>query len=360
MDDGFPYKMKKPKQSSYAKYKSFTSFMKTIMKTSLITSFPVIATSKSWIKRILKIIVFIMCLIGFSYQTLDFLWMYLGYPTVVNVFISNPYEIVQPGVTICNKNRRRRTFFCDKPGYCSPDNPVEFCKNYPEKCPGKKPSLAYPWRPYLNMLAEDYYYWDETFEESHNATMIDICEAKIGMKTLPCKNFTQIPVIDAKGEPNTCITIDSLVGQPDAEDTVHPNTYILELTLKTQAEEYISFTDPVMLQIMIHNRRAIINPFSEGSSLQSGAQYNVYVSQTTKERLPAPYDTDCVDYLAMWRENNGTGPLDHMMCVERCKLLKLLDMGECIDKDVDYPHEEDLCKKGVFRYGIKLMEKIIL
>ncbi|GFT44000.1 hypothetical protein TNCV_2688701 [Trichonephila clavipes] len=56
---------------------------------------------------------------------------------------------------------------------------------------------------------------------------------------------------------------------------------------------------------MIHNRRAIINPFSEGSSLQSGAQYNVYVSQTTKERLPAPYDTDCVDYLAMWRENNG-------------------------------------------------------
>ncbi|GFT54692.1 uncharacterized protein TNCV_958761 [Trichonephila clavipes] len=63
---------------------------------------------------------------------------------------------------------------------------------------------------------------------------------------------------------------------------------------------------------MIHNRRAIINPFSEGSSLQSGAQYNVYVSQTTKERLPAPYDTDCVDYLAMWRENNGTGPLDHM------------------------------------------------
>ncbi|GFT44009.1 hypothetical protein TNCV_2688741 [Trichonephila clavipes] len=42
------------------------------------------------------------------------------------------------------------------------------------------------------MLAEDYYYWDETFEESHNATMIDICEAKIGMKTLPCKRALSV------------------------------------------------------------------------------------------------------------------------------------------------------------------------
>ncbi|GFQ69679.1 hypothetical protein TNCT_326561 [Trichonephila clavata] len=36
------------------------------------------------------------------------------------------------------------------------------------------------------------------------------------------------------------------------------------------------------------------------------------------------------------------------MCVELCKLQKLLDMDECIDKDVDYPHTEELCKRGVF------------
>ncbi|GFS79955.1 hypothetical protein NPIL_553691, partial [Nephila pilipes] len=32
----------------------------------------------------------------------------------------------------------------------------------------------------------------------------------------------------------------------------------------------------------------------------------------TQELLPPPYDTDCFDYLEMWKENNGTGPLNHM------------------------------------------------
>ncbi|GFT54699.1 hypothetical protein TNCV_958821 [Trichonephila clavipes] len=49
------------------------------------------------------------------------------------------------------------------------------------------------------MLAEDYYYWDETFEESHNATMIDICEAKIGMKTLPCKIVSLVELLRPLG-----------------------------------------------------------------------------------------------------------------------------------------------------------------
>ncbi|GFS32894.1 uncharacterized protein NPIL_95821 [Nephila pilipes] len=280
MDDEYPLKKKTSSQSNYAKYKSFRTYTKTILKTSLITSFPEIATSKSWIKRIIKITVFIMCLIGFTYQTLDFLWMYLGYPTVVNVFVSNPYEIMQPAVTVCNKNRRRRSYICSQPDIlCYYVEPAKFCKSYPVLCPGNDPKRAYTLIPYVVSLAEEEYDWEATFEESHNETIIDLCETRIEEKTIRCNNTKRIPVIDAKGEPNTCVTIDSLVGQPNAEDTIYPNTYILELHMKTQAEEYIRFTDPLMLQILIHNRRALVNPFSEGSSLQAGGQYNAFVSQ---------------------------------------------------------------------------------
>jgi heme/copper-type cytochrome/quinol oxidase subunit 4 len=87
------------------KYKSLKVYMRNILKSSLITSVPEITLSKSWTKKIIKITVFIVCLVGFIYQTLDFLWLYLSYPTVVNVLISNPFEIVQPAVTICNRNR---------------------------------------------------------------------------------------------------------------------------------------------------------------------------------------------------------------------------------------------------------------
>ncbi|GBN47608.1 hypothetical protein AVEN_262718-1 [Araneus ventricosus] len=35
------------------------------------------------------------------------------------------------------------------------------------------------------------------------------------------------------------------------------------------------------------------------------------------------------------------------MCAEYCQLNRLLEMGKCIDKNVDYPHEFQLCTKNV-------------
>ncbi|GIX84786.1 uncharacterized protein CEXT_527661 [Caerostris extrusa] len=86
-------------------YQSFGPYLKKTLKTSLITSIPEIASTKSWAKRTIKSVVFVVCLVGFAYQTMDFLGMYLAYPTVVNVLVTNPYEIVQPSITLCNHNR---------------------------------------------------------------------------------------------------------------------------------------------------------------------------------------------------------------------------------------------------------------
>ncbi|GBN71499.1 hypothetical protein AVEN_33695-1 [Araneus ventricosus] len=156
----------------------------------------------------------------------------------------------------------------------------------------------------------------------------------------------KIPVVDSKGDPNCCYTIDSFVGKPNTEEDLYPNTFTIELDISTQVEEYVMSSVPVMIQVKVHDRRAMVNPFSDGYSLKGGMQYNAYVSMQTQELLPSPYDTHCLDYLEIWKRNNGTGPLSHKMCVEYCQLNKLLEMGKCIDRNVDYPHEFQLRTKN--------------
>ncbi|XP_055953242.1 uncharacterized protein LOC129988970 isoform X2 [Argiope bruennichi] len=214
-------------------------------------------------------------------------------------------------------------------------------------CPGNNANHTYPGKPVLTRLVGEKFNWKRTFTEAHNESIIKLCMSRIEEKKFLCTQpYKRIPVVDAKGEPNVCFTIDSLVGQPDAPDKVYPNTYQIEIHLDTQGEEYVYFTDPILVQMMIHDRRALVNPFSEGTSLEAGIQYNAYVSMTSNELLPPPYDTNCFDYLEQWKRNNGTGPLNHMMCVEHCKLKKLQELGQCIDKDVDFIHTEQLCQAG--------------
>ncbi|GBN74120.1 hypothetical protein AVEN_219959-1 [Araneus ventricosus] len=137
-------KKRTPLKINQFKYQSFDRFLKSTLKTSLITSIPEIAANKSWAKRIIKITVFIMCLIGFIYQTMNFLKMYWDYPTVVNVYATNPYEIVQPAVTICNYNRKRRTFICTLPdNECVFLKTEVFCRIYPQYCPHLDPKKAF-------------------------------------------------------------------------------------------------------------------------------------------------------------------------------------------------------------------------
>ncbi|GFR22732.1 uncharacterized protein TNCT_317651 [Trichonephila clavata] len=212
-------------------------------------------------------------------------------------------------------NRKRRSFVCSAPYYrCSKIKRETFCSIYPRFCPFKDPNETFPEIPFLPDLEDDEYDWDETYLESHNESMIDMCEMKLDQKKWSCnKNYMRIPVLDSKNQPNCCFTIESLVGQPEAEDKLYPNNLVIDLHLQTQGEEYSNPAIPAMIQIQIHDRRAIVNPFADGFHLEGGSQYTAYVSMETQELLPPPYDTNCIDYLEMWRENNGTGPLNHLV-----------------------------------------------
>ncbi|GFT37302.1 uncharacterized protein TNCV_1127271 [Trichonephila clavipes] len=116
--------------------------------------------------------------------------MYLDYPTVVNVNATNPYEIVQPAITICNVNRKRRSFICSLEGNeCTRMNNEEFCDAYPLFCPYNNPQKAFPLMPFLNDLMDRKNDWEYSYLESHNETMIDRCKMKLEEKQWRCRGL---------------------------------------------------------------------------------------------------------------------------------------------------------------------------
>ncbi|GFY48582.1 uncharacterized protein TNIN_475001 [Trichonephila inaurata madagascariensis] len=228
LENKISYENKKHTFGTDSNYESFSSGLRRILKTSLITSFSEMAASKSCIKKVIKIIVFVLCLIGFMYQTLNLLWMYLNYPTVGKVYVTSPYEIVQPAVTVCNINRKRRSFVCSlEDNVCVHLTNEKFCKAYPRYCPNNDPQKAFPKVAFLNDLVEWEYDWERTYLESHNETMIDSCQMKLEEKQWPCNtNYMKVPIVDKKGDPNCCFAVESLVGQPEAENELYPNNFV--------------------------------------------------------------------------------------------------------------------------------------
>ncbi|GIY26837.1 uncharacterized protein CEXT_78181 [Caerostris extrusa] len=61
------------------------------------------------------------------------------------------------------------------------------------------------------------------------------------------------------------------------------------------------------------------------------------------ERLPAPYNTNCTDYLALWRKNGGYGPLTGKSCAEQCKMQSMVESTGCVAQTISYPNNYTVC-----------------
>ncbi|GIY40841.1 uncharacterized protein CDAR_367771 [Caerostris darwini] len=66
------------------------------------------------------------------------------------------------------------------------------------------------------------------------------------------------------------------------------------------AENYATFT--------IHSPFIPPDLFYDGITLQEGYVYVVSVNLEEEHLQPAPYPTNCTDYVVLWEKNNKTGP----------------------------------------------------
>ncbi|GFY50331.1 uncharacterized protein TNIN_209821 [Trichonephila inaurata madagascariensis] len=105
-DQGFSTKLLYNRNKPKIRKSKFSDYCKALCKESLITGFPVIASTKGFVRKIVKILVFILSTCGFLYQTSEFLQLYRAYPTMVDIKVENPDVVPLPAITICNKNRQ--------------------------------------------------------------------------------------------------------------------------------------------------------------------------------------------------------------------------------------------------------------
>ncbi|KAG8186933.1 hypothetical protein JTE90_000403 [Oedothorax gibbosus] len=345
-----------PKSDYKSGRNKFRKYCIRLCKESLITGFPALASTRIGpSRRVLKALVLVVCVCGFLYQTLEFLDMYLEYPTMTNMQVDSPDSVSLPAIGLCNNNRLRRTAMCTlEPTKCI-WNESNFCNIYPRYCiKDKDPMMAVPDVGYRTNPNRSFAYLNAVGQRREDL----VAEARcfIPDPFSFCTNVVSEPVVNWEGTPNTCFTVESLWGQPDAQSKSIPVTSTVVVLLTMRPEEYMTHREQAQARVLVHDPRALANPTRDGIILLPGKSYNIYVSQTVIERQPAPYRTNCTDYLKLWRENGGRGPLTGRSCAEKCKMERMLQSVGCVPQSISYPNNNTICETRATVPSLEIME----
>ncbi|KAG8191692.1 hypothetical protein JTE90_016479 [Oedothorax gibbosus] len=139
----------KSRHKSFLKHSNTNSLMKSRKMTvwrftkkqllqSMLTGLPQIIGVRGRLRKFLKSLVVLGCLLGCVYQILSFMKVYWSYPGIVDVFVSNPSHITPPAFTVCEYNGIRRSRFCSKfSELCTPKmSYIDFCNTNFAFCRG--------------------------------------------------------------------------------------------------------------------------------------------------------------------------------------------------------------------------------
>ncbi|GIY40847.1 uncharacterized protein CDAR_367821 [Caerostris darwini] len=271
--------------------------------------------------KIIKYAIFITCFSFLFKQSMDFCNYYLTYPVTTSIVVRNSKIIQKPAVTICNHNPFRRSTFCaDYPEYCEKPNKLdEFCQKHPHFCKGNVSNLMMP-NLYYHTEEDDRRRIDELIYESyfnfsHEKPFIEVCMRwRQSFKPV----LIDDPVLSEHGARFAkCYSANlHLLSNeyPETKEVVHSEEFDLEdeiifcfdLNVREDdmfypwAENYVTFS--------IHSPFVPPNLFYDGITLQEGYAYVVSFSLEEEHLQPAPYPTNCTDYVALWEKNNKTGP----------------------------------------------------
>ncbi|GFU48832.1 uncharacterized protein NPIL_280331, partial [Nephila pilipes] len=157
--------------------------------------------------------------------------------------------------------------------------------------------------------------------------------------------------------PSFCFTINTLWSRPDIE------IQKIKKSERMQIEFFIDTTytgdnaslDEVKslqfnslsssaVQMAIHSPYFVTSPFKSGTGFLGGRDYKVKIKADEKHLLPSPYQTNCTDYMSRWKARGGVGPLNQIMVLEECKLNRTISELGCVPFNIDYPHNETICK----------------
>ncbi|GIY62582.1 uncharacterized protein CDAR_596311 [Caerostris darwini] len=253
----------------------------------------------------------ILLALGFMIQSFKFLELYLEFPYMVELDVSQPHEVDFPAFTICNLNEIRTTAFCDKyPKKCvTIDTYPTFCDLYPEYCRLiRNTTKLLP----LKRIAEYNLSREEIQAFGHQLKdlMVD-CKIEIEGNEEDCKGDPiLISVLSHSNRmPFNCYMFYSLYERPHDSPAKVPTSTVIRMTLNIEVGEYHPEHLSRGAQIAIHSPYNVPSPMSDGHLLNLGAIYRFYIKLTSLQLLPTPYKSRCKDYMSEWYANGGRGPV---------------------------------------------------
>ncbi|GBM44496.1 hypothetical protein AVEN_15020-1 [Araneus ventricosus] len=154
-----------------------------------------------------------------------------------------------------------------------------------------------------------------------------------------------------------CYTLYSLWGQPKKKRENFPKGAIVKLHFFLNASRR-AFPDPSdglfhpkynlpstpAIQLALHSPYHLRSPYLEGNNFLVGRSYEIRLTMSEKHLLPAPYQTNCTNYLEEWKLRGGKAPMNQLDVVQECRMKRYYEGMRCVPVYVDYPHEHPICK----------------
>ncbi|GBM46683.1 hypothetical protein AVEN_96579-1 [Araneus ventricosus] len=56
-----------------------------------------------------------------------------------------------------------------------------------------------------------------------------------------------------------------------------------------------------------------------------------------------------MDYMELWKENGGYGPLTGKACTEKCKMESMIETVGCVAQTISYPEDYLICSDSKFK-----------
>ncbi|GIY03594.1 uncharacterized protein CDAR_425861 [Caerostris darwini] len=271
--------------------------------------------------KIIKYAIFLACFSFLFQQSVDFCNYYLTYPVTTSIVVRNSRIAKKPAITICNHNPFRRSTFCaDYPDYCEKPNRLEeFCRKHPHFCKTNVSNLMIPKLHYHTTESEnsriDKLIYESYFNLSQETpSFIESCRRTQSVKPV----LIYDPVLE-RHQANfvKCYSVNLHLldnEYPETQEVVPSDDFdmseeiIFCFDLKAREDDIFYPWTKNYLTFTIHSPFVPPNLFHEGIKLQEGYAYVVSVSLEEEHLQPAPYPTNCTDYVALGEKNNKAGP----------------------------------------------------
>ncbi|XP_071037852.1 uncharacterized protein [Parasteatoda tepidariorum] len=395
----------------------FGNYALNVLRNSIVTGVPQIVDATSTPKKLIRALVLAACVLGFLYQSSDFMDLYWQYKTITDVSVQTTKETELPSITLCNLNgatqeicfathRLRaagvshdllRLYTSETPqeelcsvmddsfllrflrckkydvkkAFITLKNYYDFKKRYsgiitdltPSKLkrvlemdcifmsPMRGPNdenvtiIFVPdkevYQEIKRMEYRDYKMLMQRLEE-----FMWVCGIVDGLESdslCDLRYYQNVRCPSRTDAIEACWTLNTIIGRPETEPKKISSMGEYTMSVRPHLEEYPDTIKVAAVYLSIHGPRQILNPFTNGFYMGLNTIQAFRLRKVEKKLLPAPYDTNCIDYTKRWKLRGGRGPTNQKECFEECQKNISLKYRGCFANYYKIVGNEKIC-----------------